>query len=260
MSNYGYTDDSVKSSPFSFGLNAKAAKLKKFEYITNGGAGGSAGEAVEIVFDINGKDVSCRKFPVTKVFDKNGTEYTTESTEEAKKLFRAAYDELNAWMVALLKCYVPAEQIQTALAVPINNFREYVGILRNLFPANTPTVELDIFMEYQWNITGENTRTFLQVPNKTKQGKFICAAVAPVGGNWKAVVVENPDNTERQALKYVDGAGNVHPFTRTGWYMNSNYAHMQEDGADSAHQNQEQASAQNAALGGGAMTDSGAVW
>jgi len=259
MNNYGYQDDEVKSAPFGFGLNAGAAKLKKFEYITNGGAGGTEGEAVDIVFDVNGRDVSCRKFPVKKVYNKEGVEFTSESTEEAKKLFRAAYDEFNAWMVALLKCYVPAETIQRALATPINSFKDYIGVLRALFPQNTSQISLDIFMEYQWQISGENNRTFLQVPNKTKQGKFICAAVPAAGGSWKSVVVADPDDKERRALKYVDGAGNEHPFTRTGWYMNSKYANMQEEGKEEEAQTEMPANAMGTSADAG-PTDPGAVW
>lgn len=254
MSQYGYQDDEVKVSPFSFGLNAGQAKLKKFEWINNGGAGGAEQEAVDIVFEINGKDVSCRKFPIKKVYNKDGKEFTDSSTEEGKKLFDAAYADFNSWMIAILKSYVSAETIQQALAVPIADFKQYVAVLRALFPSNVKEIPLDIFMEFQWKISGENIRTFLQVPGKTKQGKFICAAVAPSqGSSWKAVIVENPDDKERHALKYIDGAGNVHPFTRTGWYVNSHYANMQEE-----TETAEAPTATEVPVEG--MTDAGAAW
>ena len=233
MTGYGYTNDEVKQSSFGFGLNAGAARLLKFEWTPNGGAGGAEGEAVDIIFKVGDREFSTRKFPITKVFDKQGTEITDASTEEGKKLFEKAYEDFNSWMVALVKCFVPAETVQQALQRPIANFKEYIEVLKALIPANHAEIPLDIFMEYQWNISGDNDRTFLEIPKKTRQGKFICAEVKPTGA-WKEVRISNPQDKEKKALRYVDEAGNEHPFTRTGWYMNSNYANMQSDKEEAA--------------------------
>jgi hypothetical protein len=228
MSGYGYASDEVKSSPYHFGLNAGAAKLKKFEYTDKGGKEGAAMQALDVVFDINGRDVSCRKFPVNKVFVE-GREVTDES--EAPEAFAKAYAELSAWVVSIVKCYVSEEDIKKALSREITSFKQYCDLITALIPPNHAEIPLDIFMEYQWQPSGESTRTYLQVPGKVKQGKWICKAMEAIG-KWNEIKSENPDNKESRALMYKDDAGNMHLFTRTGWYMNSNYAKLQSDGEE----------------------------
>ncbi len=65
-----------------------------------------------------------------------------------------------------------------------------------------------------------------------KHGKFICPAIPAVTadgstGEWTEKIYPNPDANTPVALKYVDGAGNIHPFTRNGWFMTSNFATKQ---------------------------------
>jgi len=248
---YGYKDDEVKLAPFSFGLNAGAARMTKFEWTNQGGAGGTEGEALDITFDINGKEVGARKFPVTKIFDKNNQEITDFSTEDAKKAKEIAFGDFNSWMAAVMKCFVTEEQLKAALARPIKDFKEYVTILKALLPKSFSEIVLDIFMEYQYTIKGDNKMTYLQIPQKTKHGKFICVAVAPQGGEWKEVRMTSPTANDTRAIKYVDGENNTHPFTRTGWYANSNFANQQkEDDSETVTES----SANNAA------SEAGSTW
>jgi len=230
MSNYGYGNDEQQSSAYSFGLNAGVGFLTKFEWTPNGGAGGSSQEAVDIIFNVNGKDISYRKFPVTKVYNKDRVEFTDpNASSEAKELFDAEFKSFNSCMSHIIKAFVSEEDLKTALEVPIANFKEYIKILSTLLPTGFEKIPLDIFMEYQYNIKGENNQTYLQIPPKTQRGPFLCRAVVPAGGSWKEVRAVNPDDKESAALKYIDGIGNVHPFTRNGWFVNSNYAKKQKE-------------------------------
>jgi hypothetical protein len=47
---------------------------------------------------------------------------------------------------------------------------------------------------------------------------------------------ENASDNET-ALRYVDKDGNVHPFVRNGWYMNSNFATQQKEQESTAGAN-----------------------
>lgn len=238
---YGYgADEDGKVSTFAFGLNENV-KLKKFEWIPNGGKDGAEQEALEIIFDINGTERSYRQFPIVKAFGKNREEITDPNSQEMKD----ARAEFNARMTHLMHAYVDDAVLKQALAKRISNFKEFCNILRSLLPKNTPELPIDIFMQYQWQPSAGQNRTFLDIPTKRKHGAFIVKHVEPVG-SWKPVVVENAQDNELKALKYVDDAGNEHPFTRTGWFMNSNFAKMfRAEGDSNSSSNQAAGAAMN---------------
>lgn len=224
---YGYGEDTdQKVSPFNFGLNAGNCFLKKFEWIPNGGKDGAEQEALEIIFEINGTDRSYRQFPVTQAFGKDKEVITDPNAKE----FKEAVSEFNSRITHILHAFVEDAVIRQALAKRISNFKEYVSIVRGLLPKNTPEIPLDIFMQYQWALKGEQNITYLDIPTKRKHGAFLVKAVKPVGGAWKEVRVENAADGVQDALTYVDGGGNKHPFQRTGWFMNSNFAIQQRIG------------------------------
>ena len=61
-SGYGYDDsEGPESSSFVFGLNAGNVFLTKFEYTANAGKDDAPGEAMDIVFTVDGKERSARK-------------------------------------------------------------------------------------------------------------------------------------------------------------------------------------------------------
>lgn len=223
---YGYGEETEnKVSPYTFGLN-QGFRLTKFEWIPNGGKDGAEGEALEIIFEkISDPTVkrSYRQFPVTKGYDKSGNEVTDPKSKEYKE----AFSDFNGRITHILHAFVDDAAVKAAFARPIKGFKEFCNIARSLLPgAQTPTIELDIFFQYQWSLKGDQKRAYLDMPTKRKHGAFICKSVKPVG-KWTAVKVENPDDNEQYALKYVDDAGNQHPFTRNGWFMNSNFAIQQ---------------------------------
>lgn len=254
---YGYQDDAVAVSPFNFGLNAGVTKLKKFEWIANGGKEGAEQEALEIIFEINGKEKSYRQFPVTKAYKKEsegGGEVTDPSApemEEARKTFSSV-------ITHILGCFVAKDKLRAHFNQPITSFKHYCEIARNALPVGFETKVLDIFMQYQWKIREGQNRTFLEIPKSLKNGPWLCPAVAPQSApnspagtvaEWVEHRKEKPTDGDQKALEYKDGAGNVHPFTRYGRYVKGNLANQQKTRDAQA---QDAAAANMAAPGAGA--------
>lgn len=221
---YGYEDDNVKTSSLFFGLNSGVTKMVKFEWTDKGGKEGAAMEALDIAFEINGKEFKFRQFPITKAFE-DGKEITDPTHPAMVK----SMNDFNALMTHIMSCYVEKEVYKAALQKqPITSFKMFCSILKSLLPVDFNTIVLDIFLQYQYKINGENTQTFFEIPKRTTHGKFLCKAIAPQGV-WKAVKTENPEDKQKDALYYKDDIGNIHPFTRTGWFMNSNFANQQKE-------------------------------
>ena len=224
-SGYGYSTDEVKMASFNFGRNAGVTTLKKFDWIHNGGKDGAEAEALEIIFTINGTDKSYRKFPVTQGFGKNGEVITDPNSTE----FKEAVTTLNSVITHILHCFVSDEVLRKAFSVPIRSFKEFCTIAASLIPKNAHELKLDIFMQYQWQIRAGQNRTYLEIPQSMKNGKWLCPAVTPVG-EWKEVRKKDPSDNDQKALIYVDDANNIHPFTRYGRYVNGNLANQQKNG------------------------------
>lgn len=224
MSNYGFIDD--EKSTFNFGLNANRTFLKKFEYTTNGGRDGAAQEALDIVFEINGSEKGYRQFPVTKAFDDKRNEVTDPNhpamIEEQKRF--------GSVITHIVGCFVDKNTIKAAFSKPVSTFKEFCQIMASLLPEGFSTKPLDIFMQWQWNIRGEQPCTYLEIPKNMKQGKWLVPA-QPHKGAWVERKMKDPTDKIKDALYYVDSEdeNNIHPFVRTGWFMNSAYSHQQRD-------------------------------
>lgn len=199
-----------------FGLNPGSARLVKFDYITNGGSGGSVGEALDIVFEINGSPKGYRKFPVTKAYEKQKDGKQKEVTEGPA--LDEEFNNLNQVIVSILECFNSSESIQTAFAVPIPDFKTFCEISKSTLPAGFETIPLDIFLQYQYAISSGKSQAFLEIPKKVMHGKFVCKAVEPTG-SWK-------EERTATSLKYVDDNGREHPFKRGEWFMQSPFANQ----------------------------------
>lgn len=220
---YGYQDDTVKVNPFNFGLNAGNCFLKKFEWIPNGGKDGAEQEALDIVFDINGTEKSYRKFPVTKAFGKNQEEITDPNAPE----FKEAMSDFNSTIVHILHIFIDGDSVKAALSVPIKDFKHFCQVAMSILPKTYKDIPLDIFLQWGWNL-GDKEKTYLEIPTKMKYGRWLSAAQKPENSSsWKEVRVENPSDSVREALFYIDGNNNKHPFIKNGWFMNSNFSHQQ---------------------------------
>jgi hypothetical protein len=218
QASYGFGDDTPKSGPsLNFGLNSGVSRMTMFQYNPNGGKDGAPQEILDIKFEANGKEINYRMFPVTRAFIKGGGE-TTDPTHEA---FKTAMQEFNGNVVHILKAFVPVEQIKAALSIPISGFAQFCNVCVNLLPVDYNKKRLDLFGQYQWAISGENTRTFINLPKNVKHGRWICASVQPEGA-WTESRING-------GLAYVDAGGKNHPFTRNKWYMDSNFAKLQKE-------------------------------
>jgi hypothetical protein len=218
----GFESDEVKVSPFNFGLNAGKTFLKKFEWTPTGGKDNTEQEALDIVFEINATEKSYRVFPVTKAFIKGGGETTDRNSAE----FKEELANFKAKIFHILHCFVSRETFEVAVAKKIESFKDYCTIVAALLPKDFSTRPLDIFMQFQYNIPDNKSRTYLEIPTKQKHGKWLVPAQA---GTWNKKVIEGADDSEKEALTYVNEKGEKHPFVRTGWFMNNNFAKQQSD-------------------------------
>lgn len=222
---YGYQNDEVSVSGLSFGLN-QGVKMIEFGYNPNCGKDGSEMEGLDIVFQVEDRKISYRQFPVKKVFVKG-----VEITDANHPAMRVAFNDFSALMTHIMLCFVPLEDYKNALSKPTNSFKEFCETLKNILPKDFAEKELDLFAQYQFKIKGENTQTYLEIPRNLKHGKFLCATIPSTSG-WQAVAIPDPSDSLKMALYYKDGNDKIHPFTRTGWFMNSPFAKKQtEEGA-----------------------------
>jgi len=223
-------DDSLrgKSGSVNFGLNQ--GFLTKIEYNPNAGADGAAADAVDITFMAGEKELRRRIYDVTRVYDKNGNQMTDESNPVYIKNYNQNIAQAMAVIIHAIKATgVTQQQIDAALANPPDNFAAWARMVTALVPNGFETKPIDAFLEYQWNISDGQDRTFLELPKNMKGGRFLCPSVA---GDWipehQWTETEDGKTIQRKGLRYVS-EGNVHPFVRNQNFMESNKAIQQID-------------------------------
>jgi hypothetical protein len=247
---YGYANDEKASgSSMVFGLN-QGVKMVKLEFNPNGGKDNAAQDCLDIAFEFPGGGVkNYRQFPVTKAIDKNGNQVTDPRSAEMK----AAFNEFNAKISQLMKCFVSEEDLRTALGAA-TGFKSFCNILSGLLPRGFENTTLDVFCQYQWTSKNDNGTKYLEIPSNVKQGKVF---VASEEGRYEPVTINSKESTftfrgeshplvssgakkiaieiegktlivdENKGLIYVKVSGDdvvLHPVTRTDWFMSSNFA------------------------------------
>lgn len=222
MSVFGYVndnDESLKSKTGGkFGLNS--AFITKVEYNPNGGTDGAAADCVDITVAVGDKEFRSR------IFDATGELFKGEDkVQPGEEGYQAVYESEMMQRMAVITHAIKAvgvtdDQLKQALATPPTDFKGWAEIVTSLVPDNFSTRPVDVFLEYQWNIKGDNDRTFLQLPANMKGGRFLSPAVTPNVGTWTEV-------RDANGLHYVDDAGNKHPFDRSANYMEGNKANQQ---------------------------------
>jgi hypothetical protein len=218
---YGFKDSSEVGpgkSGGNFGLNTNV-NVTKFEYNANAGRDGAAGDAIDFNVQIGEREYMHRFFPVAKVFSKEGGEITDTTSDAYKEEFGKAMALFNAALSDIVKCFAAEEDIKQALLTPINSFADYAKILERLVKSNANWAKqpVDVFLEYQWKPSGENTRTFLTLPKNVKQGSFIQKSMPGMKFT--------EDKTDSH-IKYVAEDGSIHPFKRGKWYVESAFANQ----------------------------------
>jgi len=200
-----------------FGLNI--GYVTKFEYNPNAGADGAQQDAIDLTVQVGEREYRKRFFPVTKVFAKGGGEITDTNSNEYKEEHKKAVQLLNGELSSIVEAFVSPESVQQALSVPINSFKDFAQILERLVKS-TPNWEKqanDVFLQYQWQPSGENDKTYLELPKNIKHGVYL---VKSLGNGF------TEDRTETH-IKYVNTeSGVTHPFKRGEWFMKSAFANQ----------------------------------
>jgi hypothetical protein len=244
---FGSVNDEAKEfqgsgSYGNFGLNT--GKVTKIGVELNGGAGGTPLFCFDVNVEIAGKESRRRFFDPTgkDVYFKG--ERLTPDAPNYKEGFEKAAKDITAAITHCVKAVgVTQEALDAAFATPVASFAQWCQKVQTLIPATAVGTKVDVMLHYQSNIKGDNKMTFLELPEKMIDGRFICASVVPVG-KWNEV--RNEDG-----LHYVDNAGNKHPFTRTSNFLESKKANQQKLG--------ETPSTSSNAFGG-ATASTGSTW
>lgn len=246
---FGFVDDTSEElqskSGGKFGLN-QGAFLTKLEYNPNAGGkdNPTGAEAIDITVQIGDRDFMSRIFPTDKVFDSKGNEITDKNSNEYRKAYNADWKQKNAMLVHILKSVTTEENIKTALTRPINSFKEFGEIVQGLVPADAKSKPLDVFLEYQWQPSSGQDRTFLQLPRNMKGGYFIVPMMNPSSGAWTEV-------RDDKGLHYEDAQGNRHVFKRDANFMEGPKANQIIEGEEQNN------NALNAAANAGASAGNG---
>ena len=216
---YGYQDSgdlTPGKQGGKFGLNT-GAFVTKFEYNANSGKDGAAGDAIDFTVQVGEREYRHRFFPITKVF-KDNAELTDPNTEEYKEEFKKLVDQFNATISDIVKCFVSEEELKTALSVPIPTFKDFANIVTRLVQStpNWQKKPVDVFLQYQWAPSGDNDKTYLELPKNVKQGVFI---VASQGEGF----VEERTATH---LVYTKADETQHPFKRGQWFLDNAFANQ----------------------------------
>ena len=217
---YGYQDSgdlAPGKQGGKFGLNT-GAFVTKFEFNPNAGKDNAAAEAIDFTVQVGEREYRHRFFPITKVFAKEGGEITDVSSEAYKEAFKKELDQFNAVIGDIVACFVSRENLKIALATPIPSFKDFANIVTRLVQAtpNWQKKPVDVFLQYQWSPSGDNDKTYLELPKNVKHGSFI---VASEGVGFKEIKTPT-------SLKYVKEDGTEHTFKRGEWFLESAFANQ----------------------------------
>lgn len=225
------TDTSLQSkAQGNFGLNK--ATFSKIEYIENAGKGGEYGVAVDINLLVNDREYRRRIFDSTGQAMLNSKNVRVNPGEEGyQALFIARVTQDIAVIKHALKAAGVADEAIKALSAQGagKTIAEGMRALVALLPEGYKSKQVDVFLEYQWEMGNDASQTYVEIPKNMKGGLFLVPHVVP-NGAWNEV------REEDGSLKYIDNSGAEHPFKRNADYMQSNKA-IQQGGNSSTQPN-----------------------
>ncbi len=203
-------------------------------------------------FEFDGGGVkNYRQFPVTQAVDKEGNKITNPKSKE----MIAAFNEFNAKITQIMKCYVNEDVLKQELA-GATSFRSFCEILVRTLPVNFAELPIDIFTQYQWQPKSDGDSKYVEIPKNVKQGKVFAQheegdfkavniyskqgiatcqgeeyPLTVVGKNVSFTIGDNSYTVDsKKGLIYVDGP-NIHSISRTEWFMESNWAKTTNENA-----------------------------
>lgn len=109
-------------------------------------------------------------------------------------------------------------------------FYDFAKTIEQALPMNYQEKGVEVFLQWQWKCRKGYDRTFLELPSSVKHGPFMVSYQGK-GYKWNLKNLDGLDYKEinkiKIALSWVNEQGEVHPFSRSGWFMKSNYAQKQ---------------------------------
>lgn len=218
-----------------FGLNV--GHLIKLEFNDKAGKDNTDGNAVDLTVLIKDKEYYNRFFINESIYNSKN-ELVGVTDEGYLAAFKDVYGQIGAVIKHALKSVgVTDAQFDAVPRASVEKLEDLVPAfiadvkqILLLLPAEFQKKQVDIFLEYQWNIPEGKDRTYLTLPKNMKGGYFLVPHVEPVGGKWEEV-------RTAEGMHYVDNAGNKHPFEKNDGFMTSNKAIQQGTGATQNNNN-----------------------
>ncbi len=200
-----------------FGLNQKCY-LKNFEPKT--ASNGSPYLQVEWHVPKKGGYSSHKMnfFRADRGFDKDGN--LTDAAAIVDKENGKTLDTINHIVSPFLTDLSRAIEKAKAETDPSDRFKAYITALEDALP-KYHTTELDLFCQYQYTLKEDKERTFLEVPSNVIHGAFVCKHIP---GAFEKKLLPATDNDDIALVFEDELTGERHPFTRTKWFMDSNFA------------------------------------
>lgn len=200
-----------------FGVNK--ANLEKVEFEE-----GQYGPTLTISFKVEESSYMAFIQPVTKVWKDNIE--LQPSHPEYQGLVDAENGKIVTYLNQLAEAVISKEAVinflQTGNFTTIVDYIKGIQKLLTTHP-NWNNVDLDVFLQYQYAPTKNNTKTFLEIPKpkNLKNGNLVFVT-KHLPGTWNKVV------DEKEGLKYTNESGEVHPIKRTAYFMGQPYAKQTE--------------------------------
>lgn len=210
MYDYSYEEVSASNSGGKFGLN-QGAKIVKFEFNPNGGKDESLQDSCDVTIEIDDKEFRARQFPVQRAYDNN-----VEITDPKHEKFVLAVKNANATLCDIVAAVAGDEAVKLALATARpKDYKTFIDTLERTLKMtpNWDKALVDVFLQYQYAVTGDNTRTFLQLPktDHIKHGKWIC----------KHIPADFERDNSKSIKYFAKETGVKHPFSRSEWFATS---------------------------------------